>query len=502
MKAVQKPTLAPQKIQGLLWTLTCAALLGSGCRGPGPQDDSSRLAEVSIQQLENVDYTSYQFGMIQQNGNFSIPMTSFSKGFQSIQAKVPVGTYKISLDYYKDKELVLSAALCADNVRKDVHPLKAGTNNINLPICNKAAEQVDSSVVIKPVPVKPGTTPAPKPETKPALPGDTFSIQDGQLMDPMGKSFVFRGINVPFAYYFDQSLAALDQAKAMGFNSVRIVWCADTYVDGVRCNRQYHLRSAADLDRVLTKIQDLKMVSIFNLQNATGKAVEEVNPLAPAGAKVKPLEQMADYLLKDEVKAVLMKHKKNTIINIANEWLGDWAKNRDWVDGYLSVIPRLRKAGLSHVLIVDSRGYGQDFSSIEESATELLALDKNLLFASHMYAVFGTDSFVQEKFNYVRTRKIPFVVGEFGCSHYDDNTKINKPVACEAIMREAANSAFPVGTLAWSYTGNRTEEVDLDLVNFADWKTLSNFGEKIVNGSFGTKATSREACMFQASACR
>gem|GEM_PF-3711310 len=499
MKADLKPARSPQKIRGLLWTLACGTLLASGCRGPSPMGDSSRLAEVSIQQLENADYTSYQFGMKQQDGNFSIPLMSYSKGSQTIQAKVPVGTYKISLDYYKDKQLILSAAFCADNVRNDVRKLLAGINSIDLAICNKAAEKVDSSVVIKPVPVKPGTTPAPKPDTKPAVPSDTFSIQNGQLMDPTGKSFVFRGINVPFAYYFDQSLAALDQAKAMGFNSVRIVWCADTYVDGQRCDRQYHLRSPADLDRVLTKIQDLKMVSIFNLQNATGKKVEEVNP---EGMTVRPLEQMADYLLKDEVKAVLMKHKKNTIINIANEWLGDWAKNRDWVNGYLSVIPRLRKAGLPHVLIVDSRGYGQDFSSIEESATELLALDKNLLFAAHMYAVFGTDSAVQEKFNYVRTRKIPFIIGEFGCSHFDDSTSINRPVACEAIMREAANSVFPVGTLAWSYTGNRSQEVDLDLVNFADWKTLTSYGEKIVNGSFGTKATSREACIFQGASCR
>ncbi|HYX38146.1 MAG TPA: cellulase family glycosylhydrolase [Oligoflexus sp.] len=466
----------------------------SACRAPLTiEDDGSRLAEVSIQELENQDYTSYQFALEQQDGSYKIPRTTYNRGSQSIAAKVPVGTYKIILDYFKDKDLTLSTSFCKDGVRNDVQAFKAGLNSVVVSICNIKADPVASTVVIKPVPTetapKPGSKPTPTPTPTPTA-AETFTIQNGNLVDPSGKTFILRGINIPFAYYFDQSFNAIENTKAMGFNSVRVVWCADNYQDpSGRCQTK-DFRPAADLDRVLTKIIDQRMVPVFNLQNATGQNTAD------------SLQLMADYLIRDDIKAVLMKHKKNIIVNIANEWMGDWAKNRTWVDGYKAVVAKIRKAGLPHVLIVDARGYGQDFSSIEESATELMALDKNLIFSSHMYAVYNTDQMVQEKLNYIRSKKIPYMIGEFGCSHFDDKTGINNTVACDAILREAANSAYPIGHMAWSYAGNRQQEVDLDVFNAADWKTLSAYGEKVVNSTYGVKATSKQACFFDAMLCQ
>jgi mannan endo-1,4-beta-mannosidase len=172
------------------------------------------------------------------------------------------------------------------------------------------------------------------------------------------------------------------------------------------------------------------------------------------------------------------------------------------VDGYKTVIQQLRDGGLPHVLVVDARGWGQDFSSIPEHYEELMKLDKNLLFSAHMYAEFGTDQKVLDALNFIRSRKVPFMIGEFGCSHYNDSDGRNHPVACDAILRETASGTQPIGTMAWSYTGNRSQEVELDVFNFSDWKTLSTYGEKVVNGTYGVKTTAKQACYFDMTQCR
>jgi mannan endo-1,4-beta-mannosidase len=464
----------------LLLTLLSTAL-ASSCRGIRDlNEEGGKLADVNIAEIEGRDYTSYQFALEQQDGGFRVPRATFNRGNQKISAKVPAGTYKIILDYFKDKSLVLSTTFCSDEKRNDIQKFKPGLNEIAINVCDLKG---DADVVITPKPKEPG-----KPSTPVA--GDGFSIQNGELIDPSGKPFVIRGINMPFAYYFDQSFNAIENAKSSGFNSVRMVWCANNFKDsGGRCQDK-DFRTAADLDRVITKITDMRMVTVFNLQNATGQDTLD------------PLNKMADYLLSPEIKAVLMKHKKNVIVNIANEWMGKWDKNRDWVDGYKTVIQKLRDGGLPHVLVVDARGWGQDFSSIPEHYEELMQLDKNLLFSAHMYAVFNTDQKVQDALTFVRSKKLPFMIGEFGCSHYSDQDKQNHPVACDAILRETASSSYPIGTMAWSYAGNRSEESELDVFNASDWKTLSSFGEKVVTGPYGVKTTAKQACYFDMAQCR
>ncbi|WP_176736480.1 glycoside hydrolase family 5 protein [Oligoflexus tunisiensis] len=464
MKAEHRPLLL----------ILMTASLTFACRSRNKvESENSKLAEVIINELENQDYTNYSFAMEQVDGEYKVPATTYPRGRQNLAVEVPVGTYRISLDYFKDADLILSTTFCKEGARNDVQTFVAGPNQVDVAVCNKASEPVAATVVIKPV----------------LGASETFTIQNGKLVDPSGRVFIPRGINMPFAYYFDKSFQAIGHAKATGFNAVRVVWCADNYQDPEGRCQPKDFRPAAELDRVLTELTSQRLVAILNLQNATGQNTLE------------PLQLMIDYLIRADIQAVLMKHKKNLIINIANEWMGGWTKNRAWLEGYQGAIKQLRKAGLPHVLIVDARGYGQDFSSIEESAAELMELDGSILFSSHMYAIYNSEQLVQEKLNVIRTRKIPYVIGEFGCTHYDDATKTNKTVACEAILKETAQSAYPIGHLAWSYSGNREQEVDLDVFRSDDWKTLTSYGEKVVNGPHGVKATAKEACFFEPALC-
>lgn len=478
---------------GLIWVLSSLAL-GLACSNRRSHEQRDRLAEIILFEHLQQDYDSYDFAVEQQDGSFSLAETSSKKSKEFIKVKVPTGTYKISLNYYKDRLIVFGSRLCGPADRNEVQTLKEGLNLIELTVCNAKAEAIKSKATISPGSEELSSASSPNAEPAaaavPPKPSDTFTIHDGNLYDRIGKPFIMRGISMPFAYYFDLSLAALDNVKTQGFNTVRIVWCADNYQDsGLRCQPK-DFRPAADLDRVITKIIDLRLVPVFNLQNATGQDTTA------------SLQAMADYMLRDDVKAVLLKHKGSLIINIANEWMGSWNKDRVWVDGYKAVIRRLRAAGLPEVLIVDARGYGQDFSSIEESAAELLNLDKNLLFSSHMYAVYASDQVVTEKLSYVRSRKIPYIIGEFGCSHYDDSSGQSNPVACDAILRETASSSYPIGHIAWSYSGNRLQDSDLDAFSASDWLTPTSYGARILSGPYGIKATSKQACFFDSSLCR
>jgi mannan endo-1,4-beta-mannosidase len=99
---------------------------------------------------------------------------------------------------------------------------------------------------------------------------------------------------------------------------------------------------------------------------------------------------------------------------------------------------------------------------------------------------------VANAFAMVREKKLPFVIGEFGCTHGSQ-----KPVACEAIMAEASRGERQYGYIGWSFSGNDSSLQDLDIVESRDWSTLTAWGRTLINNPSGIKATAREACFFR-----
>lgn len=307
----------------------------------------------------------------------------------------------------------------------------------------------------------------------------TFYIKDGRLKDLNGDDFVMRGVNNPHAYFMTKSLEAIPRIKELGFNTVRIVWCADTLTRDGRCE-QKDQHSLEELEKVLAELRAKNLVAVLNLQNATGSD------------EVEHLNALIDWYLKDDVKSVLTDYQDMLLINIANEWYGSWDESRTYVESYKGAISRLRGADLNHVLIIDARGYGQQFSSIPEYAAELLEADSNIMMAAHMYDQFDTAEKVKEAFTQIRDQNIPFVVGEFACDHYSYQPK----VACDTIMQEASMKDQEFGYIAWSFSGNSQELDNLDVVTRSDWQTLSDWGEKLMTSDGGVQQTSKQASIF------
>ena len=128
-----------------------------------------------------------------------------------------------------------------------------------------------------------------------------FSVENGKLLDPSGEIFLQRGVNLPSAYYYERSLNSIDDIKNLNFNTIRVVWCADNFSIGFRCqDKDFH--SANDLDTLLTEITNRNLVTLLNIQNATGSDDPE------------DLNKIVDYLLTDRILKVLFKHQKNILL--------------------------------------------------------------------------------------------------------------------------------------------------------------------------------------------
>lgn len=293
-----------------------------------------------------------------------------------------------------------------------------------------------------------------------------------------------RGVNSPHAYFRTPAYHAMNDIKNYGFNTVRIVWCADNLERGGRCERK-DMHGLEHLEAIFAKLRDLKLVAVLNLQNATGSD----DPWH--------LALMVDWYTRPEVKDLLFRYQDMLIINIANEWYGSWHDPYQvYRNTYQREIRRLRDAGLPHVLMIDARGWGQQFASIPENFEQLQGIDENLLFSAHFYDAFHNADRVREVFQTVRQMKIPFVVGEFACQHYP-----GQYVDCETIMAEANRNGETYGYLAWSWAGNSSDLAGLDITSNRDWRSLTDWGQQLVYGAHGIKASSRQACFFDLQDC-
>lgn len=114
------------------------------------------------------------------------------------------------------------------------------------------------------------------------------------------------------------------------------------------------------------------MIAILEVHDVTGKDDTSL------------LETAADYWI--EVKEALIGKENYVILNIANEWVGNW-DGQKWCDGYTSVIPRLREAGIKNTIIVDAAGWGQYGQSVTDYGEQVFAADPdaNTMFSVHMY---------------------------------------------------------------------------------------------------------------------
>lgn len=294
-----------------------------------------------------------------------------------------------------------------------------------------------------------------------------FTVSGTKLLDANGNEFIMRGINHPHSWFTAQDDTALEAIAATGANTVRIV-CGS--------GQQYTRDRVESLNKLTDKCRELGMIAILEVHDITGKDDASL------------LETAADYWT--DVKDALIGKESYVILNIANEWVGGW-DGQTWCDGYTSVIPRLRDAGIKNTIMVDAAGWGQYGQSITDFGEQVFAADPdaNTMFSVHMYGTAGKNKATIARNLKLSTDKgLCMVVGEFGWNHTDGDVD-------EEYILEYCNDNG-IGWLAWSWKGNGGGVEYLDLADEWDGSVLSDWGETVVNSELGLKNTSVKCSIF------
>lgn len=295
-----------------------------------------------------------------------------------------------------------------------------------------------------------------------------FRVDGRTLLDANGNPFIMRGVNHAHTWFASELGTALKAIQETGSNAVRIVLS-----DGA----QWTKTEAQTVADILAICRNLGMVAILEVHDATG--YNDVDSLL----------QAAEYFV--EIKDVLIGEEDTCIINIANEWGGDWNSGR-WREGYTQAVPMLREAGLAHTIMVDSCGWGQYGKCIGDYGKEVLESDVlgNTMFSVHMYGTAGgTETSIDENMGYALDQELCLVIGEFGYNHSDGD------VLEDYIMQRCVE--LGVGYLAWSWKGNGGGVEYLDLA--LDWngaRLSEDWGEIVVNGPNGIRETAVPCTVF------
>ncbi len=296
-----------------------------------------------------------------------------------------------------------------------------------------------------------------------------FIVSGNKLLDANGEEFIMRGINHSHTWFKKDTKTAVPAIAETGANTVRIV-LSNGY--------QWQKDTADEVVDVVELCKENKLVTILEVHDGTGKDDPAV------------LDEIADYWI--EIKDVLIGNEDSVILNIANEWYGQWG-GKEWAQAYISVIPKIREAGIRNTIMVDSAGWGQYGQSVADYGKQIFEADelRNTMFSIHMYgSAGGSKAKIRKNIDGALDKGLCLIIGEFGYNHSDGD------VDEQFIMDYCTEKK--VGYLGWSWKGNSGGVEYLDIAK--DWKgsVLSeDWGEILINGKNGIRETSQLCSIFK-----
>lgn len=295
-----------------------------------------------------------------------------------------------------------------------------------------------------------------------------FTVSGSVLKDANGNAFIARGVNNPHAWFDTQAYNVLGNLAARKTNLIRVVWTMNG--------------AASRLDQILTAIEAQQMVSIVELHDGTGSNSTTL------------LQDMANYWARSDVAAVLKKHERSTMINIANEWGDNDLTPLQWRNAYKQPITTLRNAGFTTTIVIDSPAWGQDASAGLLYGPELLNHDPrhNLLFSVHAYVRFNNPNDIYNMMNNYKSNNLPLLIGEFGYNYNNGNNNLGSKVDAPLLMQYAQE--FGVGYVAWSTQGNDGANAWLDLMS--NWSTTTSWGNTVWYDQYGISNTAKKASIY------
>ena len=300
--------------------------------------------------------------------------------------------------------------------------------------------------------------------------GKGFYVDGQTIRDANGNEFIMRGVNVAHAWYQSNTETSLKAIADLGANCVRIV-CSN----GV----QWTKTTKSEIEDIIEWCKENKLVCILEVHDATGS-----NNISDITAAAQYWAEMAD---------LLNNNRKYVIVNIANEWYGEW-NSATWAEGSKEAIGVLRDAGVKNMIMIDSAGWGQYPASIKEKGAEVFAADpdKNTVFSIHMYEYAGGNAtMIKDNIDGALKCGAPILVGEFGIKHTDGD------VDEKYIMQYCEQ--LGLGYIGWSWKGNSSGLEYLDLSNDWEGKSLTEWGEIFFKDANGVSNTSDICTVFDPS---
>jgi mannan endo-1,4-beta-mannosidase len=318
----------------------------------------------------------------------------------------------------------------------------------------------------------------------------TMHVAGRYLLDPCNDTIILRGVNyAAFNWGWDQNEELSSEIAQTGANAVRITWYE--YANGA----PYY--TPANLDTIITRVIRKKMIPIVDLHDQTCYN----NPNAVIA--------LANYLLRADIKPILIKHQRSLIINVVNEalhyqWTGNAAAaQQTYLTTYNTVVANLRNGGLIMPLMIDAPDCGQDISIFNNVATTMQNADPlhNLIFSGHSYWYYFANNdaaIARQKVQAVLNNNIPFVIGE-AANYQDDNGGY-----CNYLLNYAQFltefKALKVGFLHWSW--NRDNCAPRQMSNNGYYNNLSPYGNDLVNNTvYGLKYAKRSKFLLNNQSC-
>ena len=283
----------------------------------------------------------------------------------------------------------------------------------------------------------------------PILTEGPLQVKGTTLYDGNGNPFVMRGINIAHGWYTDQTEKSINAVAKLGANSVRVVLC-----DGSQWTRT----TEQEVKDIIKWCRDNNLIVTLEIHDYTG-----YNDPSNIDSAVEYWKSLKD---------ILNANKDYVIVNIANEWLGDWDQSHLWVPTYSKAVKDLRDAGIENVLMVDAPGYGQQTAPAINGAKQILQADpqNNTMFSIHMYSVAGADeSTVKNNIDSMLNQGVCTVIGEYG--NFQNGGNVDE----KTIMSYSKDRN--VGIMAWSWKGNGGIDRSLDLSNDWDGNNLTDWGK-------------------------
>jgi len=326
--------------------------------------------------------------------------------------------------------------------------------------------------------------------------GSGFFVLNGQLYDPNGNPFRIRGVNM---VHFD-----VNTTQGM----------ANAHINAVRYG-MFHINTAPTTPDAATYENGALTQHIaygqFAIMANFYTTPADGNLETTGTTDATQLADIVTWWVNNEATFAPIMNQMG--LEIANEW--GQANSTAWRDAYISAIPRLRAAGYTCPIVIDSGGWGQDPYDFLNYAPAVFNSDpeKNVIFALHIYgAYYDSVTGVAQTYNNqhdlqpitdsLKALGLPIIYEEFGPGR---NVGPSPSLVTPARIIQAAEGAG-FGWMPWGWDDNNLNNCMADNNSFAFVSYCGQYAKPsdltwygldiVLNPAYGYDALASPASVF------